>query len=73
MRGARVLVAGGCGGIGRSLVRSLLDAGVDVAIFDMQSSASRHPPPAEAKLFILDASQVDQVDAAFTQLDKHWP
>lgn len=72
-RGARVLVAGGCGGIGRELVRALLDHGIKVAIFDLPTSAERHPPPAGVALFTLDASQAASVDAAFEALDAAWP
>ena len=53
-RGARILVAGGCGGIGRELVRALLDAGVTVAAFDLPSSVERHPPPAGVPAVTLD-------------------
>jgi 3-oxoacyl-[acyl-carrier protein] reductase len=71
-KGSRVLVAGGCGGIGRVLVRALIDAGVEVAVFDMASSAAQHPPPAGVALFKVDASKPAEVDAAFTALDRHW-
>jgi 3-oxoacyl-[acyl-carrier protein] reductase len=72
-RGARILVAGGCGGIGRELVRALLDAGVTVAVFDLPSSVERHPPPAGVPAVTLDASQESEVDAAFGSLDAIWP
>lgn len=72
-RGSRVLVAGGCGGIGRELVAALLDAGVAVAIFDLPTSIARHPPPAGVTVVSLDASQANAVDAAFASLDAGWP
>ena len=71
--GSRVLVAGGCGGIGRELVLALLGAGVAVAIFDLPSSAERHPPPDGTALFALDASDASAVDSAFDALDRLWP
>jgi 3-oxoacyl-[acyl-carrier protein] reductase len=33
--GSRVAVVGGCGGMGRVLVRALLDTGVQVAVLDL--------------------------------------
>lgn len=72
-RGSRVLVAGGCGGIGRELVAALLDAGVAVAIFDLPSSITRHPPPDGVQVISLDASHAAEVDAAFASLDTRWP
>lgn len=72
-RGSRVLVAGGCGGIGRVLVQALIEAGVEVAVFDMAVSAARHPPPSGVALFTLDASVSAEVDQAFLALDAHWP
>ncbi len=71
--GSRVLIAGGCGGIGRELVSALLNAGVTVAVFDLPSSAERHPPPEGVRLFTLDASQAGEVDTAFAALDAAWP
>jgi len=71
--GSRVVVAGGCGGIGRELVLALLDAGITVTVLDMPASAERHPPPAGVLLFTLDASLPDEVESAFAALDKAWP
>ena len=72
-KGSRVVVAGGCGGIGRELVQALLEAGLSVAIFDLPTSAERHPPPPGVSLFTVDASQAAEVDAAFVALDAAWP
>ena len=71
--GSRVLVAGGCGGIGRALVAALRDGGIEVAILDLATSAQRHPPPDDTALFTLDASDAGEVDTAFSALDRHWP
>ena len=72
-KGSRVVVAGGCGGIGRELVQALLEAGLAVAIFDLPTSAERHPPPPGVSLFTVDASQAAEVEAAFVALDAAWP
>ena len=71
--GSRVLVAGGCGGIGRELVSALIDAGIGVTIFDLPTSAERHPPPAGVSVMTLDASLAAEVDSAFAALDASWP
>ena len=71
--GSRVLVAGGCGGIGRELVSALIDAGIGVTIFDLPTSAERHPPPAGVSVMTLDASLAAEVDSAFATLDASWP
>lgn len=71
--GARVAVVGGCGGMGRALVRALLDTGVSVAVLDQPSALSQHPPPEQALTIALDGSRADSVEQAFAALKSHWP
>lgn len=71
--GARVAVVGGCGGMGRVLVRALLDTGVSVAVLDQPSALSQHPPPEQALVIPLDGSRADSVEQAFETLRSHWP
>ncbi len=47
--GARVIVAGGCGGMGRALVRSLFNTGMQVAVLDQSSALRQHPPPEDVR------------------------
>ena len=70
--GTRVAVVGGCGGMGRVLVRALLDTGVQVAVLDLPSSQSQNPPPADAFALPIDGSDAASVDAAFAAVAAHW-
>lgn len=70
--GSRLLVAGGCGGIGRGLVTAALETGLEVAVMDLPASAERHPLPAGVPFFPLDATVETSVQAAFASLADHW-
>lgn len=71
--GSRVAVVGGCGGMGRVLVRALLDTGVQVAVLDLPASLAQNPPPPEALAFAMDGSDASSVAAAFAELARRWP
>jgi 3-oxoacyl-[acyl-carrier protein] reductase len=71
--GSRVAVVGGCGGMGRVLVRALLDTGVLVAVLDLPTSLTQNPPPSEALAFAMDGSDAASVEAAFAALAACWP
>ena len=64
----RVLVAGGCGGIGRAVVGALRAAGTEVGVLDLAASLERHPVPQGVKAVALDASREDSVTDAFKSL-----
>lgn len=64
-RGARVLVSGGRGGIGRAVVDALRATGVEVAIFDLAASIARHP---DDRAIAIDATDDASVAAAFARL-----
>lgn len=64
----KVLVAGGCGGIGRAVVSALRAAGAEVAVLDLARSLERHPVPAGVKGVAVDAAREDSVEAAFKSL-----
>jgi 3-oxoacyl-[acyl-carrier protein] reductase len=70
--GARIAVIGGCGGMGRVLVRALLDTGVQIAVLDLPRSLNEQPPPAGIAAFALDGNDADSVAHAFTQLRARW-
>ena len=42
--GARVVVAGGCGGIGSAVVRGCLDTDLDVTVIDLPATAQATVP-----------------------------
>lgn len=71
--GTRVAVVGGCGGMGRVLVRALLDTGVQVAVLDLPSSLAQHPPPEGALALPVDGSDAASVAQAFALLAAQWP
>jgi len=69
--GSRVVVAGGCGGIGRALTAALLDLDLKVIVLDLASSLKAHPP--EGALGIeIDATDDDSLAAAFAEIDKRY-
>ena len=70
--GARIVIVGGCGGIGRALTRASLDIGLEVAILDLPVSHERHGTPEGVLFRPLDATRQDQVEAAFAALDEAW-
>lgn len=70
--GARVAVVGGCGGMGRVLVRALLDTGVQVAVLDLPQSLAQNPPPADVFAVALDGSDAQSVQAAFSAIELQW-
>ena len=72
-QGAYVAVVGGCGGMGRALVKELVATQVHVAVLDLPSSIEDKPPLPEALVIPMDGSNEDQVKAAFDQLSQQWP
>jgi len=73
-RGSRLLVAGGCGGIGRSVVEEALALGIEVVVLDLPASIDAHPPPDGVHASIaLDAGDEAAVDHAFQHLGTLWP
>ncbi|MDT2024255.1 SDR family oxidoreductase [Methylocella sp. CPCC 101449] len=70
--GARIAVVGGCGGMGRALVRALLDTGVEVAVLDLPTSIEQHAPPAGVVVSAIDGSKEDSVVSAFADLEWQW-
>lgn len=71
-KGSRMLVVGGCGGIGRPLVSACLSAGLEVAIFALPRSLAAYPPPKKAMAFDVDVAAEKSVTQAFEALHRHW-
>lgn len=71
-RGSRLLVVGGCGGIGRVLVKAAVETGLAVAVLDLPHVIAQHRPPAGVTALPADATDEAQVAAAFAALDKQW-
>ena len=70
--GARLIVVGGCGGIGRALVRAALSTGLKVAVLDLPASLKNHSPPNECVQHAIDATDEESVTAAFTAVENEW-
>lgn len=56
-----IVIVGGCGGIGRELIRSLLRQQCDISILDLPVSIERHPPPEAVRAFSVDATDASAV------------
>lgn len=61
----KVVVAGGCGGIGRVVVARLVEAGAEVAVLDLAASIERHPPGGNTRAIALDAADEQSVRRGF--------
>jgi 3-oxoacyl-[acyl-carrier protein] reductase len=70
--GARVVVVGGCGGIGRAVVGALCSVNCEVAVLDLAASLEKYPPPQGAFGLSVDATSESSVSASFAEIDKRW-
>jgi 3-oxoacyl-[acyl-carrier protein] reductase len=66
----RLLLVGGCGGIGRAVASAAVQAGAQVAVLDLPASIARHPLPG-VHLLPLDANDPASVDQAVAQARQH--
>ncbi|MBS7707515.1 SDR family NAD(P)-dependent oxidoreductase [Chelatococcus asaccharovorans] len=66
--GRRIVVAGGCGGIGRALVKALVDRGAVPVVLDLADSIARHGAPEGVGTIAFDASDPQSVNAAFASV-----
>lgn len=71
--GSRVVIVGGCGGIGRAVVEAALANGLEVVVLDLPVSIEKHPLPPEVRCFGIDAASEDSVKAVFQELAGFWP
>lgn len=69
---SRLVVAGGCGGIGRELVAALLEQGCEVAVIDMSASLEEFPPPDPVLMCTADATDPAQVAIAVERISAQW-
>jgi NAD(P)-dependent dehydrogenase (short-subunit alcohol dehydrogenase family) len=70
--GARCLVLGGCGGIGRAYVAGLLAHGADVAVLDLPASLAAHPAPEGVLGLAVDATDEAALTAAIDTVGEAW-
>ena len=70
--GQKLVVVGGCGGMGRSLVALAQSLGLQVAVLDIARSIEAFPPPEGVLAFACDVRQEAEVQAAFDSLLQQW-
>jgi 3-oxoacyl-[acyl-carrier protein] reductase len=70
--GSRVVVIGGCGGIGRSYIEGLVQAGCRIAVFDRPQAIAEAPPPDGVMTIAFDATEDAAMHDAFVQIGQLW-
>jgi NAD(P)-dependent dehydrogenase (short-subunit alcohol dehydrogenase family) len=70
--GSRVAIAGGCGGIGRAIVKRAVEIGLQVAVLDLPRSIEQSPPPPGVLVLACDALEEASIAAAFAELSARW-
>jgi len=63
--GDTIVIAGGCGGIGRSLVAAANEIGLNVFVLDLQCSIDDFPVPQGVTAFSCDATKPADIASAF--------
>lgn len=66
--GSRIVIAGGCGGIGRALTEAALQIGLEVIVLDLARSIQAFPPAAGVEAIAVDATDDASVGAAFAEI-----
>lgn len=70
--GSRIVIVGGCGGMGQALVKAALSHKLKVAILDLPISIEQNPAPTEALIIPCDLTDELSVNSAFQAIDKEW-
>jgi 3-oxoacyl-[acyl-carrier protein] reductase len=70
--GARCMVLGGCGGIGRAYLRGLLAADARVAVLDLPASMAERPPEPGVEAVPVDATDEAAVTDAIERVGEAW-
>ena len=69
----RVVVVGGCGGIGQALVKTCLDQQLRVAVLDLPRSIAENPVDECVELVLeIDALVEETIITAFQAIEKRW-
>lgn len=71
-RGSKIVVAGGCGGIGSALVKACVENDLQVAVLDLPQSIERHPPPSAVLQVGVNGSDEESVAGAFRRIKSEW-
>lgn len=70
--GYRLVVVGGCGGMGRALVRAASELGMQVKVLDIPRSIEGTPSLPNVDMLACDVSQEVQVQEAFARIEAEW-
>jgi NAD(P)-dependent dehydrogenase (short-subunit alcohol dehydrogenase family) len=70
--GTRIVVAGGCGGIGRAFVASALQHGLSPVVLDLPASMAAHQPPSGVPAITCNALHESEVCRAFKEVRALW-
>ncbi|PPR79141.1 MAG: 3-oxoacyl-[acyl-carrier-protein] reductase FabG [Alphaproteobacteria bacterium MarineAlpha2_Bin1] len=65
--GSSMIVVGGCGGMGRSIVKAASASGIKVTVFDLQTSFEKHPVDNGVDFRPIDATDERSVKQAFAE------
>jgi len=71
-RGARIVLTGGCGGIGRRFVEVAHGLGIELAVIDLPAAIKRHTLPKGVIAIPYDARKDKAAKKAFADLAKRW-
>lgn len=70
--GSKMVIAGGCGGIGRAITAAAVELGVTVIVLDLERSIAAFPPIEPVQAIAVDATDDASVAAAFAEIaEKH--
>jgi NAD(P)-dependent dehydrogenase (short-subunit alcohol dehydrogenase family) len=71
-KGSRMVVAGGCGGIGRELVAQAVMNGIEVTVLDLPATIVPEHCVEGASYIAFDARDEVSINAAVAALKEHW-
>ncbi|MFD1911873.1 SDR family NAD(P)-dependent oxidoreductase [Halodurantibacterium flavum] len=66
-RGSRLVIVGGCGGIGRVLAKAAADLGISVCVADLPASIEAHPPAPGVQAVAIDATSPREVERGMAE------
>lgn len=70
--GKKLLLVGGCGGIGRAVMQGALENELEVAVFDLPRAIKKFPPPSTVKYWTVDAQAKEPLAQAVDELMEDW-
>lgn len=71
-KGSRMVVAGGCGGIGRALTQAAISIDVQVTVLDLAESIAQQPPQAAVTYVPFDGREESSIQSAVTDVATQW-